>query len=120
MATEKKKRYRPDMDGTFQTQYEHNRKTVLMSSDICAICGQPVDKSLKFPDPMSPSIDHIIPIAKGGHPAALENLQLTHLKCNQSKATKLVFEDNKDLEKKNEPIGNRVLPQTRNWSTYRG
>lgn len=120
MCLAKVKRYRPDMDGSFQTQYEKNRRIILASQDVCAICGQLVDKSLKFPNPLSPSIDHIIPIAKGGHPADLENLQLTHLKCNQSKATKIVYEDNKDLAKQAEMISNRILPQSRNWATYRG
>lgn len=41
--------------------------------------------ALKFPDPMSPSVDHIIPIARGGHPTNIDNLQLTHLSCNQTK-----------------------------------
>lgn len=114
----KVKRYRPDMDGGFQTQYEKNRKAILASQDVCAICGQPVDKRLKFPNPLSPSIDHIIPIAKGGHPADIENLQLTHLKCNQVKATKIVYENNKSLSKQSETISNRVLPQSMSWVTY--
>lgn len=114
------KRNRPDKDGAFQVQYDRLRKIVIAEHDVCAICGMPVDKSLKFPNPLSASVDHIIPIAKGGHPAALENLQLTHLKCNQAKATKLVFEDNKGLAKQAEILSNRILPQTMNWSTYRG
>ena len=114
-----RKRNRPDMDGSFQKEYERNRKTILATQEVCALCGKPIDKSLRFPNPLSPSIDHIIPIAKGGHPAALENLQLTHLKCNQTKATKLVYEKNKDLVKQAETLSNRILPQTINWSAYR-
>ncbi len=114
-----RKRYRPDMDGSFQKEYERNRKTILATQEVCALCGKPVDKSLRFPNPLSPSVDHIIPIAKGGHPAALENLQLTHLKCNQTKATKLVYERNASLVKQAETLSNRILPQTMNWSAYR-
>lgn len=33
-----------------------------------------VDKSFKFPHPLSPSIDHIIPVDKGGHPSDMANL----------------------------------------------
>lgn len=113
------KRYRPDMDGAFQGEYERNRKTILATQEVCALCGELVDKSLRFPNPLSASIDHIIPIAKGGHPAALENLQLTHLKCNQNKATKIVYENNKDLQKQAETLSNRILPQLMNWSAYR-
>lgn len=115
----KAKRYRPDKDGSFQVEYDRNRKKILATQEVCALCGKVVDKNLKFPNPLSPSIDHIIPIAKGGHPAALENLQLTHLKCNQAKSTKLVYERNKDLVKQAEKLSNRILPQTVNWMTYR-
>ena len=62
----KKKRYRPDMDGTFQQAYEKNRRIVLAQGEVCAICGLPVNKRLRFPDPMSPSVDHIIPVGRGG------------------------------------------------------
>lgn len=37
--------------------------------------------SVRFPDPKSPSIDHVVPLAEGGtHDPA--NLRLTHLGCN--------------------------------------
>lgn len=51
---------------------------------ICQLCGQKVNKKLKFPNPMSPSLDHIIPLSKGG--AHIEsNCQLAHLSCNKKK-----------------------------------
>ena len=33
---------------------------------VCQICGQVTDKRLKFPHPMSASLDHTIPLAKQG------------------------------------------------------
>ena len=113
-----KKRYRPDMDGSFQQAYEKNRRIVLAQGEVCAICGLPVNKHLRFPDPMSPSVDHIIPVSKGGHPSDLSNLQLTHLICNQVKGSKLVIEDNKDLIKKTEMVSNRILPLSMDWTMY--
>ena len=69
--------------------YNRNRKSILANEDVCAICGGPVDKTLKAPHPMSAVVDHIIPVSKGGDPAAMENLQLTHWACNRQKSDKL-------------------------------
>jgi 5-methylcytosine-specific restriction endonuclease McrA len=51
---------------------------------VCKICGKPVDKSLAYPDPFSPSLDHVVPVSKGGS-HTLGNLQLAHLRCNLKK-----------------------------------
>lgn len=51
----------------------------------CQICKSPVNKSLVFPDSGSPSLDHIIPVSKGGSHTEY-NLQLTHLSCNLKKS----------------------------------
>lgn len=96
--------------------YEKARRVILSTRSVCGICGRPVDKSLKFPDPMAPCVDHIIPVAKGGHPSDIENLQLAHLACNREKSDKLF----KNIEMKNRVFGNRNLPQSRDWKNYRG
>lgn len=62
------KRNRPDKDGTHRGAFEKNKKKIYATQTVCGICGKPVDFSLKYPHPLSPCIDHIIPIAKGGHP----------------------------------------------------
>lgn len=51
---------------------------------VCGICGEPVDKALQWPDPMSVSLDHIVPLSKGGS-HTLDNVQCAHLCCNMSK-----------------------------------
>lgn len=48
---------------------------------VCQICHKKVNKKLKYPHPMSPSIDHILPIAQGGTHTK-DNVQLAHLECN--------------------------------------
>jgi 5-methylcytosine-specific restriction endonuclease McrA len=55
----------------------------------CGICGQLVDLGLSRADGlMCPSIDHIIPRARGGtHDPA--NLQLAHLYCNMVKSDRV-------------------------------
>lgn len=81
---------RGDRVGPHQRIYRRNRKRILMSQSICAICGRPVDMELKSPDPMSPTVDHIIPINKGGHPSDINNLQLAHWICNRMKSDKVI------------------------------
>jgi len=103
---------REEITRPFRPQYEANKKIILATQELCAICGQPVDKTLKSPDPMSATIDHIIPIAKGGHPSDMANLQLAHRMCNRAKGTKI----NPDIPKI-EIDPNRNLPQTLDWRT---
>ena len=64
---------RPDRDGTHRLAFERNKKKIYATQTVCGICGKPVDFSYKFPHPLSPCIDHIIPVAKGGHPSDLAN-----------------------------------------------
>jgi 5-methylcytosine-specific restriction endonuclease McrA len=54
------------------------------SDGTCGICGDVVDPDLKWPDPMSPSRDHIVPLVAGG-PNSMDNIQLAHLRCNLRK-----------------------------------
>ena len=117
---EKKKRYRPESDGVYKTPYRKNRRAIIAAGDVCAICGRPIDKTLRFPDPMSASVDHIIPISKGGHPSDPQNLQLTHLICNQMKSTKLVIEANQGTNEEKKKVGNRVLPISTDWQRWTG
>jgi len=110
----KPKRNRPDHDGAHRAQYERNKKIVFASQTCCAICGKPVDFSRKYPDPMCATVDHIIPIAKGGHPSALENMQLAHFQCNRMKG------DERDTGKITLPVktSNRKLVLSADWRTF--
>lgn len=54
----------------------------------CGICGDSVDADAAYPDPFSKSIDHIVPLSRGGAHSP-ENCQLAHLRCNVSKGAKL-------------------------------
>lgn len=56
---------------------------------VCGICGKSVDKYLEYPDPLSPSLDHIIPLSKGGSHTK-NNVQLAHLCCNLQKGARNV------------------------------
>jgi 5-methylcytosine-specific restriction endonuclease McrA len=52
---------------------------------VCGICGGPVDPDLKFPDVMSASLDHVIPMARGGG-HVWGNVQCAHFLCNSIKS----------------------------------
>lgn len=59
----------------------------------CGICGEKVNKRLKYPDPLSASLDHITPISAGGEHTYV-NVQLAHLRCN--------------IKKKNRGVGDQL------------
>lgn len=51
---------------------------------MCGICGDPINGALAWPDPMSVSLDHVVPLVRGGaHSRA--NTQASHLVCNVRK-----------------------------------
>jgi len=56
---------------------------------ICYLCDKHIDRSLRYPHPMSLSIDHKIPISKDGD-HILENLYPTHLRCNLRKSDRII------------------------------
>ena len=64
------------------------RRRVLAAYDTCAICGRPVDKTLKSPHPMSAEVDELIPVSRGGDPYSFANCRLTHRICNRFKSDK--------------------------------
>lgn len=109
-------RNRPDKDGTHRLAFERNKKKIYATQTVCGICGRSVDFTLRYPHPLSPCIDHIIPIAKGGHPSDLDNLQLAHFTCNRQKSDKLF---RTDIKREDDVISNRILPQSVNWAEYR-
>lgn len=70
----------------FGVEYHPFNKRDVYERDgwVCKLCGDPVDPGVKFPLPWSASLDHVVPMSKGGahHP---DNAQLAHLGCNKAK-----------------------------------
>lgn len=55
---------------------------------ICQLCKKRVGRrTYKWPHSRYPSLDHIVPISKGG-PDDASNIQLAHLGCNKRKQSK--------------------------------
>ena len=71
-------------------EYEHGirlHKLIRRDHNTCQICGKPCDvndRRYGTAGPLYPSIDHIIPLAKGGS-HTWDNVQLAHMICNSFK-----------------------------------
>ena len=65
-----------------------HRKTIAQAKPDCALCGDEIDYSLRYPDPDCYVVDHIHPRAKGGADD-LDNKQPAHNRCNRAKSDKL-------------------------------
>lgn len=75
----------------YGTQVEPINEKIVYSRDgwICQICHKKVDKRFKHPNSKSASLDHIVPLSKGGaHIYA--NVQLAHLECNLNKCVSIL------------------------------
>lgn len=54
---------------------------------VCGLCQHPVDRTLTWPHPLSPTLDHIVPLAEhGDHSRA--NSRLAHAHCNTSRGAR--------------------------------
>lgn len=58
------------------------RRRVLAEEHTCWLCGQDVDKTLPYLDPMAPEVDEVIPVSLGGSPYDRDNCRLAHRICN--------------------------------------
>lgn len=96
-----------------KTAYQRAKKIIFSSQTVCGICGRPVDFNKVFPDPWSATIDHIVPVSKGGSPTSLENLQLAHSYCNRMKSNKIL-----EIREKQKKASNRDLPHSCDWIAY--
>lgn len=71
--------------------YERIDSAAIFERDgwVCGICELPVDQAAPFPDPGSATLDHVVPMSRGGaHVAA--NVQLAHFYCNTVKGAREV------------------------------
>jgi 5-methylcytosine-specific restriction endonuclease McrA len=88
--------------GRNTTTRDQHRRAIARTKPDCALCGNPIDYTLRSPDPMSYEVDHIVPLARGGQDD-LSNKQASHRQCNRAKWHTLP-----DLEP-------RTYVTTRNW-----
>lgn len=55
---------------------------------VCHICSRPIGQSYVWPDGRMGSMDHVVPVSKGG-PHTSDNLKAAHLICNIQKSNRL-------------------------------
>ena len=53
---------------------------------VCQLCDEPINRMALWPADDSATVDHIVPVSRGGADAA-ENLQAAHWGCNRAKGT---------------------------------
>jgi 5-methylcytosine-specific restriction endonuclease McrA len=58
---------------------------------ICIICGDEIDPTLKFPHLEAATLEHIIPLCRGGT-HTIDNVGPAHASCNFIKGDKLLGE----------------------------
>lgn len=70
----------------YGVHYEYINPRTIYTRDKwkCGLCHKRVNSNLAYPDPMSASLDHLIPMSRGG-PHAPANVQCAHLSCNMTK-----------------------------------
>lgn len=88
------------------------RARVLAHYTHCALCGQPVDKTLPYTDPGAPEVDEIVPVSRGGDPLAWGNVQLAHRSCNQTKGNKIGWTPRVGTRRPRQPTPPRT---SRDW-----
>lgn len=73
-----------------QASWASARKRAMASKEpYCAVCQGFIDMDAPAQSPNACEVDHIVPISRGGAPYELDNLQLTHMKCNRLKGAKM-------------------------------
>jgi HNH endonuclease len=61
------------------------------SDKTCCLCGTRIDDTLSSPHPMSPTLEHLTPISRGGT-HNLDNIDFAHRACNTKKGPKTLDE----------------------------
>ena len=77
------------MPGQLSTAaYQQLRRAVLARSNICIICGHPIDMRLSGRHPDGPTLEHKQPRSRGGSVMDPRNCGPAHLRCNASRGNR--------------------------------
>lgn len=99
--------YLPTAQPLNNAEWRAARERAIASKDpICAICGKWIDLEAKPFTPLAVEVDHIVPRARGGALYDLDNLQLTHSKCNRKKGSRMESDSPQEFEGNPVPMSN--------------
>ena len=70
------------------TVRDRHRKAIAKGKPPCGICGEPIDYTLPYLDPMEFVVDHVISLNRGGTDT-LGNKQAAHRRCNRIKSDRV-------------------------------
>ena len=79
------------MAGRSTATRDQHRAIIRRGEPPCALCGQPIDYTLLYPDPLSYVVDHIEPLGPSPTPEriaeldVITNKQPAHNTCNRAK-----------------------------------
>jgi 5-methylcytosine-specific restriction endonuclease McrA len=88
MATRTRKGRLQGHRGLDDRQYRKATARLRARSQVCWICGNPIDVSLPWTDKWSWTADHVVPRSKGGH--LLGEMRAAHRACNSSRGNREV------------------------------
>jgi 5-methylcytosine-specific restriction endonuclease McrA len=72
-------------------EYVDIDKLLETQNNICPLCGKIIGRDTSYPNIYSPSIDHILPLSRGGQ-HSYYNCQAVHFTCNSRKGARIVGE----------------------------
>lgn len=74
----------PRSKGRTGRPWRRIRAEILRANPFC-FCGERIDMTLPPGDPMSATVDHVVPLSQGGDPHARSNLRSAHRRCNSAR-----------------------------------
>lgn len=70
---------------TRNTTLRNRYRNIIKQGEPPCFCGEPINYQAPYLDPLSFTIDHITPLARGGEDT-LDNLRAAHHQCNRDKS----------------------------------
>lgn len=75
----------PRDNSVYRARIDRERRRLRRNPEaaVCWLCGEPVDMSLPYTHPRAFTLDHVVPIDRGGH--VLGETRPAHRACNSSR-----------------------------------